>query len=507
MAREPIELQKSYRQAPPGARVAGMPAANENVQLTVVVRRRNPLPGPGAIRIRRQHFAATYGAHPDDLERVAKFARDEGLTVVATHPARRSVILSGTVADATRAFGVHLMLYERAGHRFRGRTGTLTVPTDLAHVIQGVFGFDQRPQAKPHFRLMRAAAGKSFTPVQVAQLYQFPKGTTGAGQTIAIIELGGGYRQSDLDSFFSNLGLPTPAVTPIGVDGASNQPEGDPNGADGEVLLDIEVAGAVAPGAAIAVYFAPNTDQGFLNAIATAIHDQATKPDIVSISWGGPESSWTSQSLQSYDQAFQDAAALGVTVCVAAGDDGSTDGEDDGQAHVDFPASSPHVLACGGTTLVAAKGAIQSETVWNDGPGNGATGGGVSETFALPPFQQSAAVPASVNTGFAGRGVPDVAGDADPNSGYQVQVDGQAAVIGGTSAVAPLWAGLIALLNQQLGKSAGFLNSAIYQAPLSAAGFHDVVTGSNGSYNAGPGWDACTGWGSPNGAALLKGLS
>jgi kumamolisin len=210
--------------------------------------------------------------------------------------------------------------------------------------------------------------------------------------------------------------------------------------------------------------------------------------------------------MQSFDQAFQDAVALGVMVCTAAGDNGSGDGDTDGKAHVDFPSSSPNVLACGGTTLIGNNAAIQTETVWNDGTDGGATGGGVSETFPLPSYQETANVPKSVNSGFVGRGVPDVAGDADPNTGYQVVVDGQSTVIGGTSAVAPLWAGLIALLNQQLGKSVGFLNDAIYAAPLSSAGFHDVTSGNNGSYSAGPGWDACTGWGSPDGAALLKGL-
>jgi kumamolisin len=478
------------------------------VRLTVIVRRRNPLPARGTARLRRELFAATYGAHPDDLQRVADFASGEGLTVVSTHPARRTVMLSGSLAAASRAFGVELQLYQLGNDTFRGRTGTIAIPVELSDVIEGVFGFDQRPQAQPHFRLRDAAgaAEQSFTPPEVAQLYEYPAGATGSGQTIAIIELGGGYQQADLESFFSGLGLTTPSVTAIGVDGASNQPVGDPNSADGEVLLDIEVAGSVAPGAAIAVYFSPNTDQGFLDAVTTAVHDQTTQPQVISISWGGPEDCWTAQSMQSFDQAFQDAVALGVMVCTAAGDNGSGDGDTDGKAHVDFPSSSPNVLACGGTTLIGNNAAIQTETVWNDGTDGGATGGGVSETFPLPSYQETANVPKSVNSGFVGRGVPDVAGDADPNTGYQVVVDGQSTVIGGTSAVAPLWAGLIALLNQQLGKSVGFLNDAIYAAPLSSAGFHDVTSGNNGSYSAGPGWDACTGWGSPDGAALLKGL-
>ncbi len=279
----------------------------------------------------------------------------------------------------------------------------------------------------------------------MAALYQFPAGTDGTGQTIAIVELGGGFGSSDLDPYFTGLGLPVPSVTAASVDGAVNQPGQDPSGADGEVLLDIEVAGAGAPGASQVVYFAPNSDRGFVDAVTTAVHASPT-PTVVSISWGQSEDSWTGQARTALDQAFADAAALGVTVCVAAGDNGSGDGQTG--AHVDFPASSPHALACGGTSLRgdAGTGVISSETVWNDGGSGGATGGGVSDAFGLPSWQASAGVP--VRAGAAagsvpGRGVPDVAGCADPVTGYQVRVDGQTTVIGGTSAVAPLWAGLI----------------------------------------------------------------
>ena len=285
-----------------------------------------------------------------------------------------------------------------------------------------------------------AAAATSYTPPQVAGIYQFPANTDGTGQTLGIIELGGGFSASDLQTYFSGLGLPVPSVTAQGVDGGSNVPGQDPNGADGEVELDIEVAGSVAPGAAQVVYFAPNTDQGFVDAVTTAVHATPT-PAVVSISWGQSEDSWTAQSRSALDAAIADGAALGVTVTAAAGDNGSGDGVSDGQPHVDFPASSPHALACGGTTLQAdpATGVISSETVWNDGSQGGATGGGVSDVFALPAWQASAGVPDNPSGG-TGRGVPDVAGNADPATGYQVLVDGQQTVIGGTSAVAPLWA-------------------------------------------------------------------
>jgi kumamolisin len=207
----------------------------------------------------------------------------------------------------------------------------------------------------------------------VASLYNYPAGT-GQGECIGIVELGGGYRPADLTTYFAGLGVPLPKVSAVSVDHGKNQPTGDANGPDGEVMLDIEVAGAIAPAAQIAVYFAPNTDQGFLDAVTTAIHDTTNKPSVISISWGGPESSWTQQSLTAFDQAFQAAAAMGITVCVAAGDGGSSDGATGD--NVDLPASDPYVLACGGTSLQASGNSITSETVWNDGAQGGATGGG-----------------------------------------------------------------------------------------------------------------------------------
>lgn len=211
--------------------------------------------------------------------------------------------------------------------------------------------------------------------------------------------------------------------------------------------------------------------------------------------------------MKAYDQAFRDARVLGVTVCCASGDDGSADGVTDGAAHTDFPASSPNVLACGGTRLESSRKKITREVVWNAGAGNGASGGGVSEHFAAPAYQANAGVPPSVNPGhFKGRGVPDVAGDADPATGYQIRVDGRNAVFGGTSAVAPLWAALVAILNAQTGKALGFLNPALYADVPGTDAVHDITTGNNGAYHAGPGWDACTGLGTPNGQQLLAKL-
>ena len=517
MALSRFALAGSAREPQEHARLIGTPSPIEIVDVTLLLRRQQPLEPiesqPPHTPMTRQEFAARHGARPDDVARVEAFAQQFDLTITALDLARRSVVLSGTVATMNEAFGTSLKLYQGEHGWYRGRTGTLYPPRDLQDIIVGVFGLDNRPQArsrcrrKAHVADPNAAGNTSYTPADIAKAYQFPAGT-GAGQTIAVIELGGGYTLADLREYFSGLGIAMPTVTAVSVDSAKNAPSGDPNSADGEVLLDIEVVGAIAPGAKLAVYFAPNTDKGFLDAITTAVHDAARTPSIVSISWGGPESSWTSQALQAYDEAFQDAAALGVTVCCASGDSGSSDGVSDGHAHVDFPASSPHVLACGGTRLEAPKGAARGdvrEVVWNDGTSGGATGGGVSEVFARPAYQQSAHVPPSVNgSHFKGRGVPDVAGNADPETGYDIHVDGHDAVFGGTSAVAPLWAALIALGNEAAGKPLGYVNPGLYGATTPAGAFRDITSGNNGAYRSSVGWDACTGLGSPNGALLLK---
>jgi len=504
-----VALSGSERAPMEGAKLTGPTDPHQLVEVSIILKQRRALDLEhlqGKI-LSHDDFATAYGADPEHLERVRAFARAHHLRVIDSPDeiARRTIKVQGTVANLEKAFGVTLNDYGHPGGRYRGRTGSIHIPAELEEVIQGVFGLDNRPQAKPHNRV-RAPSGASdaappnvsYTPVQVAQLYSFPTGVTGAGQTIGIIELGGGYNPSDITTYFQALGLTPPTVTSVSVDDGTNSPT-NPNSADAEVLLDIEVAGAVAPGANIVVYFTPNTDQGFQDALSTAIHDTTNNPSAVSISWGGPESTWTSQATQTFDQVAQEAAALGVTITVAAGDNGSSDGVSDGSNNVDFPASSPNVLACGGTTLVSSNGAITRETVWNDGSGGGATGGGFSTVFAQPTYQASLA---STYAGQTGRGVPDVSGDADPDTGYSILVDGQQEVIGGTSAVAPLWAGLVALLNEQLGARVGFLNPKIYALAEPSNGFNDITKGNNGTYSAGPGWDPCTGLGSPIGTTL-----
>ena len=515
-----ILLKGSERTQVRGARILGPASPDERLEVTVLVRHRSPqmlqsrvaglAAGSRAAPMTREEFAREHGADPADLAKVKAFAESQGLKVLEEHAARRTVVLGGTVAQFSAAFGVQLHHMSHAGGTYRGRTGGIYLPTEWDGLVTAMLGLDNRPQAQPRFR-SRPAAGKhrrakaapvSYTPPQVASFYGYPAGS-GKGECVALIELGGGYRPADLKTYFSGLGIAAPTVTAVSVDHAANSPTGDADGPDGEVMLDIEVVGSIAPDARIAVYFAPNTDAGFLDAITTAIHDTTNKPSVISISWGGAESTWTSQSMTAMDEAFQAAATLGITVCVAAGDNGSSDGVNDGADHVDFPASSPFVLACGGTSLVASASGISSETVWNDGASGGATGGGISSFFALPSWQKGlgALKTGGTSVPLGMRGVPDVSGDADPDTGYEVRVDGSDTVIGGTSAVAPLWAALLARINSTAGKPAGYINAQLYQNPKD---LRDITQGNNGDFAAQPGWDACTGLGSPNGGLLAE---
>jgi len=521
-----FNLKGSERFPVEHARARAPADPNERLEVTVIVRRRATevlqartaalAHGNGQLRyLTRQEFASQHGAEPPDLAAVRSFAGAYGLAVVEEHAARRSIVLSGTVAQFNAAFGVALQRFEHPGGSYRGRTGPIELPGELEGIVEAVLGLDNRPQAQPHFRRCagtRAASMKkgggastpiAYTPLQVAALYGFPSGT-GKGQCIAIVELGGGFRPADLTKYFSEIKVGSPKVLAVSVDHGQNTPTGDAGGPDGEVMLDIEVAGSVAPGASIAVYFAPNTDAGFVDAVTSAIHDTTNQPSIISISWGGAESTWTAQAMKTMDEAFQAAATMGITICVASGDNGSSDGVGQGD-HVDFPASSPFALGCGGTSLRSAKHTISSEMVWNDGASGGASGGGVSSFFPSPPWQNGLSAQRSKGKSvpLKFRGVPDVAGNADPNTGYKVRIDGSNTVIGGTSAVAPLWAGLIARINQASGSNAGYLNPRLYKNPQQ---LRDILVGNNGDFAAATGWDACTGLGSPDGKALWAAL-
>jgi kumamolisin len=464
-----------------------------------------------------------YGASAEDLDKIEHFAQAHDLTVVHRSAAERSVVLKGRLGDLLSAFHANVGIYHHAQGTYRGRRGEILVPQELDGVVTAVFGFDTRPKSRaPHRQARVALSGpggdNGLVATAFASRYNFPPGTDGTGQTIAIIELGGGFRSSDLKAFFSEIGQPAPRVSAISIDHAGHKAVGDPNSADGEVMLDIEVAGAVAPKANIAVYFAPNDgDKGFQDAINAAIHDSQRKPSVISISWGGNENATDQQGLDTYHHLFAEAATLGITICAASGDHGTANMASpdwDKKIHVNHPACDDLVLACGGTQI---DGGV--DVVWNDGtpfdvstPGGGgwASGGGVSECFALPDYQKTADVPVSIDNGKPGRGVPDIAMSA---TNYFTRVDSSESPSGGTSAVAPLMAALVAQLNQAKGKNVGFLNPFLYANAANGV-VHEVTSGTNAikstvqGYSAAPGlvWNACTGLGTPDGAAILSKL-
>lgn len=492
----------------PAAGAVAIGAADPGTKMTVTLRLRHrpgsaPPPAPGAsagvpVKSRRYlsrgEYAKQFGAADADFDRVKAFAAAHGLAVIETHTGRRTAVLAGTVAQLDAAFGVELKQFHTGAVGYISHAGAARVPPDMADIVESVHGLDTRPLAKPLFR--QAVTGQATTallPAQVAQLYAFPTNSA-AGQTIGILEFGGGYRASDITNYFQNIAkLPVPTVSFVGIDGATNSPGSN---ADVEVILDICVAGSVAPGANIVVYFAPNTDQGWLDAVTTAIHDTTNKPTALSISWGGGESGWGSETAAMSD-AFAEGAQLGVSIFASSGDGGSGK-----PAEVLYPASDPNVTGCGGVTISNVSGTSFTQTAWSG------SGGGISNVFPLPSWQSCADVPPSVNPqGHIGRGVPDIAGNADPASGYVLILNGQnIGAVGGTSAVAPFYAGLVAVMNAAVGEPLGYLNPNLYafQGPYV---FDDITSGSNGSYDAGPGWSAVTGLGTVNGSPVETALS
>ena len=571
--RAAIAVTGSERAPVPGARIIGPVGDDETIDITLRLRHAKPANAARVYRtgvrratdtapLTREQLAAIVGADEADVNAVEAFVLAHGLTVGRVSLAERTMHVRGPASAMRAAFGVNLERAKVAGRTFRQRTGDVNIAGDLKDIVTGVFGLDDRSQAGPHFKRLRGLAQPNaamaqphaaaqpnaatphvtfngYVPADLSRAYEFPV-ATGAGQCIALIELDGGFKPTDIAKYFAAIRTKAPRVIAIGVDGASNAPTGNPDGPDGEVVLDIEVAGGVAPGATIAVYFAPNTDRGFLDAISLAVHDTRLRPTVISISWGAPESQWTQQSMHAMEQLFQEAAALGVPVFVASGDNGAKDGTTSLQ--VDFPAASPSAIACGGTRLDISNGKRVGETVWNDGKSGGATGGGFSKHFNAPAFQSP-----YIGTTTGRRGVPDVSANADPETGYRVMLDDQWFIIGGTSAVAPLMAGLIARCNEKGKRSLRDLQARLYGTPATRATrkvarmgsgrrkedkmlaaatqaasattgtsvpvyFTDITQGNNrsGSRGAGfiakTGWDACTGLGVPIGTALLENL-
>ena len=563
----------SQRQARAGAQKVGPADQSENVLVSIYVRQAPGTPALPSLDdyaktpfdqrqvVSRTELAARYGASSDDLKVVTDFAQAAGLIMVQTDAARRLVQVSGTVAQLSKAFAVALSTYRSSAESYRGYEGNLSLPGNVADIVEGVFGLDNRCMAR------RSEGGvgtvpSGLLPPAVAQAYNFPVSATGAtGQTIAILEFSGpppndscGFAQSDIDGFVQNLNqqlgtgdlYKAPTVKTVTIagssgnkpyDSATNVTSVDP---DVEVALDIEVVVTLAQGANVVVYFTSLTEQGWVDAVTQIAADTVNDPSVLSISYGYAEMvanlswpEWTQAAFTQVSQAFQVAALVGMTVLVSTGDDGSNCLANDGKAHVNYPASDPGVISCGGTWIHNLS--PLSEGTW------GYTGGGISYLAPLPSWQSTVKLPLCANNdGRVGRSLPDVAGNASPSSGYDLWLYGKstgdlvatsglgagAAIgpIGGTSAVCPLYAALIARINTLLDRRVGYLNPQLYQLGATAV-FRDINDGVSNSalyftgpdhtgtplfspgYKSGAGWDACTGWGVINGTNLLSALS
>ena len=540
------EIRNSIHHLPAGSVAQRQTNPNQWLELTLGVRRSKDLPDLSALDnelpskrkyMTHEELEKNYGSDPAAIAKIEAFAEAHHLVVLRSDAGSARLTLGGTVADVSGAFGVKMFDYSHPTlGDFHARTGPVSVPDELGDAITGVFGFNNHRilRRKHQFKNAKKASTSTgshpwFVPTELGPVYNFPQADA-KDQCIGLLEFGGGVEDSDLTTYFAKIGQPKPNVQVIALDGVSTDPSADPD-STGEVMLDIEVVGALAGGAKVAVYFSTFDEKGLIDALSAVISDKTNKPSVVSVSWGWDENQpfnngilWSPAAIDHVNHSMLAAAQLGITVCVSTGDDGSEAQVKDGHAHVNFPATSPYVLAVGGTSLhvkQTSKGLTHiTETVWNDGPGSG-TGGGVSDITPIPAWQKGI-VPPSINPGhFAGRGIPDVAANADPSTGYFVMSGGQFGIVGGTSASAPLWGSLITRINALIGSRAGNFNALLYSkfGPASAAPggptspLRDIVTGNNdtdklldGQFAAGKGWDGCTGWGVPNGTNLLAAL-
>jgi len=472
-----------------------------------------------------EEFEAAYGADPADVEVVRNFAREFGLTHVNSDLATRIVTLSGTIAAISRALNVDVAYFSEGPRRYRAYRGPIYVPASLDKIVLYVLGIDDYVAPYPMAKTVNPAEWalldlitQIHTPRQVADVYNFPK-ATGKGECIGMLEFGGGYDPQRVHAYFAWQGMETPAIVDVPVAGGANRPGWIPY-LDAEVYLDIEVAGAAAPDAKLAVYFAPCNARGFVQGFAAAIHDRVNRPSVVFCTWGFAETKWAvvPYGMNAVDDVIQDAALLGITVSVASGDFGATAGIYDGEPHLYFPASSPHVLSVGGTTLYSFAGSRVAEYTWNRvSTSGGASTGGFSDYFPLPEYQQLPNVKQAQaqivpwrqpnEDPTPGRAVPDVSALGDPTTGYLILMDHGFSLTAGTSAATPLWCALIARINELLGGRIGYINPLLYKSLGEEPAFRDILLGNNLYYKAGPGWDACTGWGSPDGTRLLEALN
>ncbi|NPD26463.1 S53 family peptidase [Corallococcus exiguus] len=488
-------------------------------------------------------FEAKYGTNPKHLAAVRRFAKSHGLTITSERRDRSYVVLQGSTAAIRKAFAVDLRRYTYGKTSYLTHTKPVHLPRALQGVAEWVLGLDTRPlvthnaAALPIPAEMAKQAGlRTYTAPHVASLYRYPR-NQGEGQCVGIIELAGGYKQSDLDAYLKSVGVErTAPVVNVGPNKAGLLN----TASNSEVTMDVELVSSVCPAARVVVYNAGSKDyslRDYHRVLSEAISDRENRPSVLTTSWSFYEGSLIQQGEElAFERLFIEAALLGITVCAASGDLGSQVPVNARSptgaitlAATSYPAASALVLGCGGTTLEAVGDVLHHERVWNRlgeamsmGPSStaaGASSGGVSTMNALPLYQKGMGVPDLVKSSWkngvfevsrsTGRGVPDVAANADLHTGYQIVFKGQQGVAAGTSAAAPMWAALIVRLNEALGERVGFLHPRLYALVTEGQPVIRRIThGGNGAYFASDAtlWNACTGLGTPDGEGLLAGL-
>ena len=489
---------------------------------------------------------------PEDID-------EEKLEVVHCTYSNRLVVLKGKVKDLEEAFSTNVIyrglpaflrnLLSKMNYISQSK-GSYSIPDELTEYVEDVIGLHNFPlfrsgkfppgpdeeeeyadamtdddfsQVRSEFRSKYGSIG--YTGAKYAELYNFPKEVDGTGQTIGIIQFGGGYDKEEMVKYFEMTGMETPMISDMSIFRGRNGLTQNYL-YDAEVAMDIQVAASAAPGAEIVNIFVPEryNIQGLIHAIEKAIKYDC---NIISLSWAWPEgiSTFSEKNMASVNRILQCAAAQGVTVVCASGDHGSHAGVKDGRPHIYFPSSSPYVLSCGGTSVTVEEDKIVEEVVWNDtfifgdsasqlaSTGGFSKGYGDSHPNTMPLYQYKVMPEPHCNSRELKRGNPDVSASANlSKTGYWILAKGFQFVSGGTSAAAPLWAALIARINQKMGKPQGFINPSLYALASVKGVFNQIIKGNNSishrlsHWDAGEVWNPCTGLGSPHGENLLRGL-
>ncbi len=462
-------------------------------------------------------YEKKFGSSQQSLDAVTDYAKQHNLTVAEADLRSGRVLLTGRTADFQNAFSVDLLKYASDDGVHIGHTQAVSLPKELAPHVRAVLGTDERAVASPSYRVqkMDAPADDGFVKqggylaTDIAKAQSFPLKSGGEGQSGSFISLSGGIELADYNKFFADHGLEQPRpLRIVEVDGAKNAP-GSPHGGDVENVLDAVQMQSIAPKAKIDMVLGPNSDQGFADVFERSIFPRngEAQKSVISTSWGLGESKQSAQALNTLSIAFRQATIRGVQIFAGAGDNGARYLSTSFQP--EFPASDPNITGVGGLKMVLGEdGKAKSVTTWDEGE-NSSTGGGVSKIFRTPWWQRDSNVPNNLDTGKPGRGVPDISTNAAKATGFPVRVGGENMVIGGTSAGAPLYAGLMLNINSELA-AAGHnpitpLNPWMYANAKSGI-FQDVTTGSNHGYEAAKGWDPTSGLGWVDGQAMLESM-